>query len=260
MRQIGYSLMDPTGNYTVLITSDVPVNEQARTASVIMNKEPLCEQVGFLSRKGDGDISLRMAGGEFCGNATMSAAIRFALDNALTCGVVRIKVSGAEEILSVKVEKTDERSFACSVVMPKEESVDQIAIGERACPVVRFAGISHIIIENAFERSEAEKLAPELCATLGADALGLMFYSPDEMKLTPLVYVAGIGSLFWENSCASGSAAVGIFEAKRQNRKVTVRLRQPGGVLTVSASPDDAPVLSGCVRLISEAQCEILEN
>ena len=76
-----YCLLDPTGNITIL--AGLPVGPEQRNdlpgiAASLMEKEPSAEQVGFLG-PGDGncDLSLTMAGGEFCGNATMSAAAVF---------------------------------------------------------------------------------------------------------------------------------------------------------------------------------------
>lgn len=78
--EVRYALMDPTSNVTILVETPVPVEDQPEVASILMQKEPTAEQVGFLSldnihqAMNQGRIALRMAGGEFCGNASMSAA------------------------------------------------------------------------------------------------------------------------------------------------------------------------------------------
>ena len=66
--------MDPTKNYTMLIESPVPLSERQRVASELMRIESCVEQVGYISEKSGCDIDLQMAGGEFCGNASLSAA------------------------------------------------------------------------------------------------------------------------------------------------------------------------------------------
>ncbi|MBO5502893.1 MAG: hypothetical protein J5969_00265, partial [Lachnospiraceae bacterium] len=66
-------ILDPTGNITALVEGDVPVSRQLETAARIMQLRPETEQVGFVKLSGE-QIQLRMAGGEFCGNASMSAA------------------------------------------------------------------------------------------------------------------------------------------------------------------------------------------
>ena len=73
---IRYSIWDPSGNITALVESPIPIERQRTVASELMVRHPAVEQVGFvsLSPENDADAALRMAGGEFCGNAGMSAA------------------------------------------------------------------------------------------------------------------------------------------------------------------------------------------
>ena len=75
---LSYALLDPTGNMTLLAETPVPEAAQPLTAKRLMALEPATEQVGFVSKTEDG-IGLRMAGGEFCGNASMSAAVLYLL-------------------------------------------------------------------------------------------------------------------------------------------------------------------------------------
>ena len=73
--RVEYYLLDPTGNKTILVDSPVSVSEQPGVASRLMEMEPETEQVGFLSKDECFDLSLRMAGGEFCGNAAQSCSV-----------------------------------------------------------------------------------------------------------------------------------------------------------------------------------------
>ena len=68
---------DSTTRITILVVSPVPVSDQPDIAEMLMEHEPSCEQVGFISASDDSDIRLRMAGGELCGNAAMSTAVLF---------------------------------------------------------------------------------------------------------------------------------------------------------------------------------------
>jgi diaminopimelate epimerase len=106
--------------------------------------------------------------------------------------------------------------------------------------------------DEAPDVSEAEALAKRRCAELHADALGLMFWERGAGRLTPLVYVPAADTLFWENSCGSGTAAVGAYLAKEQGTAVCVSLCQPGGTLEIAASPDGALRLGGTVRCVYE--------
>ncbi len=100
--ELSYYVMDPTGNITILVEGDVPADKRAAVAKELMKKEPTAEQVGFVGYAREKttdpgingecvekdaeknvdnvkyDVRLDMAGGEFCGNATMSAAVLFA--------------------------------------------------------------------------------------------------------------------------------------------------------------------------------------
>jgi len=55
--------------------------------------------------------------------------------------------------------------------------------------------------------------------------------------LTPLVYVPGADTMFWENSCASGSAAAGMYLAARTGAPADVTFDEPAGRLRVESDP-----------------------
>ncbi|MDO4973482.1 MAG: hypothetical protein Q4E38_04665 [Eubacteriales bacterium] len=257
-----YSIWDPTGNITALVESTVAVEEQPTAAAALMQRHPEVEQVGFLRFPDRADHSgvqaeLRMAGGEFCGNASMSAAALCLLRQGAPGGtetmpeLVRIRVSGVEEPVTVRLRREGLNSFRARVHMPTPQS-----IGERVfafegvsgrLPLVCLEGISHLLVgpDTAFapllrDRPAAERAVRAWCAELKADGLGLMFLSDEEgtWHLTPLVYVPGSGTVFWENSCASGSAAVGMALAARAGKPVQLELREPGGWLQVESAPN----------------------
>ena len=279
-QRISYHLMDPTKNYTLLVDTPVPEENQAAVAAELMRRVPLAEQAGFVGPvseqdPADTDIAVRMAGGEFCGNASMCAAVY-----AVTRGYakhsdpqgngceVRLAFRGQEKPVRVQVRPQDDGSFACTVEMPEVLgiSVQRFAANEVfpqgiALPVVFFPGIAHAIVETEKTpgadriREQAEQLLPLWCEQLGAEAMGLMFLDGEAevateaghtpvRTLSPLVYVAGIGSLFWENSCASGTTAVGAYLGLPE-----IALLQPGGVLRIARTPDGRLLLSGSVRV-----------
>ena len=71
---IDYYLIDPTGNITILVESEVDPKDYATFAKRLMDAEKKCEQVGFVKKSDIAEIKLDMAAGEFCGNATLSSA------------------------------------------------------------------------------------------------------------------------------------------------------------------------------------------
>ena len=59
--------------------------------------------------------------------------------------------------------------------------------------------------------------------------------------------------MVWENSCASGSAAIGAAMAEREGGRVELTLEEPGGVLRIeSGGLRGETRLSGRTRLIGE--------
>ena len=253
--KINYVLMDPTGNMTVLVETPVPAASQPFCASRLMEREPTAEQVGFVTPAADedSDTVLRMAGGEFCGNAAMSAAALFCLRRGRTDGgTVRVRVSGADEPVTVTLCPDGEGGFACEVQMPRPVRITEFA----GRPLVELPGISHMIVTEPMTRDAAEQEVKRCCASLGADALGLMLLDDAAQRLTPLVYVPGADTLYWENSCASGTAAVGAYLAAREGRAVSRTLAEPAGALGVTAAPEGAPLLRGRVLLRRESTAE----
>ena len=260
MDRIQYCIFDPTGNITALVETAVDVADQLSVASRIMELEPDVEQVGFVTYA-DGKaqaeenvpISLRMAGGEFCGNATMCAAallaIRRGMQNHPVPEQVIVKVSGAAAPLTVSLVQHAAYNYSAAVSMPpalRIGSVDLQISTAISLPIVEMGGISHIIIEadSGFfgikdDRALAESLLRQWCGVLGADCLGIMFLGEGAAlrPMTPLVYVPGADTMFWENSCASGSAAAGMYLAAKSGAPVDVTFEEPAGRLRVESDP-----------------------
>ena len=293
MKEIRYALLDPTGNTTILAETPVPPEEQPFVAKQIMARETGAEQAGFVSPyPGGNGIALRMAGGEFCGDAAMSAAVLYALDRGIADGTVRVGVSGTPDPVEVAVSSLAEGTMRGTVAMPRPLSVgEELLPGGGRYPVVRFAGITHVIVivetpllplsplsptvplhpqpspRLPFPRETAEELAKRWCAALGSASLGLLLLGlPNlsdqpgrrEGSLVPLVYVPAADTLCWENSCASGTTAVGAYLAAREG-PVSLSLRQPGGTLRVEASSDGGLYLTGTVRLCRRSMIPVRE-
>ena len=261
---IRYFLIDPTKNITALATSPVSPERYREAAEKIMQKEPSCEQVGFVYRGENGDLCLDMAGGEFCGNASMSAAALFCAKAGLLPGQSRevsLRVSGADAAVPVRVTAKSAADFTCAVTMPQPTRIaeERLSFGKKtyALPVVYFPGIAHIIApETLLPRGAAEEAIKGWCADLNVKGLGLMLLSEEKQTLTPLVYIPAAGTLFWESSCASGTTAVGAFLSHRDRRAVDLTVKEPGGALRIRAA-DKTLRLSGNVRLLAEREIGI---
>lgn len=249
-REISYVLMDPSGNRTILAETPVDAADQPGIAEELMKQEPSAEQAGFVRLSSGNTVDLRMAGGEFCGNAAMSAAVYKAEQSGMVSGEVQVIFPDMPQPVKAFVRRNNAGYWDAEVEMPAPVSIETAVMPDgKQFPVVKFNGISHVIIEQGIEKN-AETLARERCAALRADAVGLMYLDREHSVLTPLVYVPGAGTMFWESACGSGSTAVGCWMAREQNRNVRLSLRQPGGELTISADPSGHAVLGGRVTTL----------
>lgn len=330
---IRYSILNPNGNITALVESQIPQEMQPEIAGKIMDLHPDVEQVGFVSFRDEASlpegihVRLRMAGGEFCGNASLSAAALYlhrmervgedavpypAEPSGASCfmgdgsesGVCREKtvllsVSGFSGTVEVKLQAEESGRFFGAVTMPPAIGISRRGFVfdtiKDTLPLVQMEGISHIMIEpeSAFfalaDRKDAAEEAVKLwCSALGADCLGLMFLNScsgednsltgqkynhtdqnyslcakndnlnalnhslcaKNYSLTPLVYVPGSSTVFWENSCASGSAAAAMYLADAAGGQFSCVFFEPGGQLRAESDPQAGQtLLCGSVEL-----------
>ncbi len=245
---ISYYYVNPTGNITLLVDSPVPPAERVKIAETLMRAEPEAEQVGFIDGR-----NLNMAGGEFCGNATLSAAAVYCLENGLEEASPDLAVSGAEKPVRTAIKKTGENTYRGSVRMPAPVEIGEIKMNpggrELTAPIIDFGGIAHIILTESADRDIIEKTIKETAREIGADCLGIMLAS--EGRLTPLVYVRKPETLVWESSCASGTSAAGVYFAMKNGGRFEGEFIEPGGTLGVSVKTEGGgePVilLSGTV-------------
>ena len=256
---MNYSIFDPTGNITAIVTEPVDIGSRAAAAAEVMRLEPAVEQVGFLlPGKGIYDADLRMAGGEFCGNASMSAAALCAINSGMAAGEKKslvLRVSGTPDPVMVELEAISELSFRGRVSMPEALEITEVLLPEEdelAVPVVSMPGIAHAIVPESFGAEAAEEMLPSLCAQLGADAMGIMLVDDGFTRITPVVYVPGSGITVREHSCASGTAAVGACIAAMTGEHIRMSFAEPGGILTVEADPESGLYIEGRVELMRQ--------
>lgn len=261
--KLEYCLVDPTRNTTVLVEGTVPESAQPEVAKKLMEREQVAEQVGFVSlnpRENNVDISLRMAGGEFCGNATMSAAVLFCEKARLPRGEVcdvTVRVSGTAKPVHVSVDINESGKYNATVAMPAPKSIEyrDFVYGQSTyhMPIVHFEGISHIIAEELHDRDIAEAAVRQWCSELKLSGLGIMLFDEENLRLDPLVYVPAADTIFWESSCASGTTAVGAYLMKKRGEKIFFKLREPGGELGIEADTTGKLLLSGHVRILKKS-------
>ena len=107
--ELRYTVIDPTKNITLLVTTPVPRDVQPRVAAELLQREQDAEQVGFAEGLAAGEPRLQMMGGEFCGNATMSLAALLAFQENLPDdgeAVYPLEVSGADGIVNCRIRRS----------------------------------------------------------------------------------------------------------------------------------------------------------
>lgn len=217
---IEYCLYNPSGNITALVFGCYNASDRKAIADRIMLCEPGCEQVGFIYFEAENPsfVKLEMTGGEFCGNATMCASIALfsAFEGNSESFDCTAKCSGMEDELKVHIRALNDNKYLAKLFLNSTKPA---------------SGIDHeiIICDSAPDRKAAENTIKSLS---GNNAKGMMFLNG--RNLTPLVYVPDAGTLFWENSCASGCIAVASHLYEKRKESFEEEIFMPGGSIKIA--------------------------
>lgn len=226
---------NPAGNITALVTTPVLPEDYVALAQKIIQSplvEPTTgraiEQVGYIQKMEEGQVHLEMMGGEFCGNATRSAALLGASSSQHQ--VVQVQCSGHSAPLPVTLHLEEGTSF---VEMPLPLSWEEISCGAFGrLGLVTFPGIAHLIALG-IPPSEEDFYAIQkyLPCHHTFHALGIMFYHQE--KMTPYVEVTATQTLVVEGSCGSGTTALALWRSHLAgSTNQTHHIQQPSGELT----------------------------
>lgn len=251
-REYTVAVLDPAGNVTAIVCSDVPAAERARVAAQILRLPELgIEQVAFLTApRSGGEIRLEMMGGEFCGNALRCAGFYQALRNgAQGKSCVFAEISGADGVQPVMADTAE---GTASTVMPLPLSVQPAGWADVQATRVTFAGITHFVIDCV--QPDETLVQRAIAAAPEASAVGAIFLDRTHGSIKPVVFVRETASCVAENSCASGSVATAVvLTADFADGITEIGIGQPGGTLEVGVQRTDGAVtglsIGGAVRL-----------
>jgi diaminopimelate epimerase len=209
-----------------------------------MREHPDVEQTGFVMPGEDGETGrlwrLEMAGGEFCGNAARSFGLFAAQKEGLRGRVaVRVAVSGTENPLTVFA---DTENNEAEVELPLPRKMGTICYRGKPLPILFFDGITHVIMEGVGKNTDKavlrkifftiKKIAETAPDREISAAFGVLFYDTAQAFLRPAVFVNGIKTFVFENSCGSGSAALAYYRALHlADGEHRLMAAQPGGII-----------------------------
>ena len=264
-----YTVIDPTKNITLLVTTPVQRALQPQTAAWLLRHEPQAEQVGFLEPSDAAPARLQMMGGEFCGNATMGLGAWLCRRDKLPRGVTHdflLDISGAAAPVPCAVTPVA-HGYLATVEMPLPEKMERRAFptgdGELSLPVVFLPGICHIIApQGTVDRAQAEELLRHWSGTLPGEAVGLILLDEARSTIDPLVYVKPTDTAVWERGCGSGSAAAACYLTAKRGTQQCLSIRQRGGTIAAVTAWDGVQVtqvhITGSVALVGEKRAEVI--
>lgn len=221
----------PGGNTTAVVTETVPRKEQAKLAQEIMAQDKEIEQVGYFEAPTDprAVCRLQMMGGEFCMNATRSAAYYYAKQHGLS--KMLVEASGSSELIEVEVDGNTTHITLPGAFYIKSTQKDGYT-------VVDLAGIRHLITEGNFDENSARALIDSNKGDY--EAVGVIYTSAEgeNISIDPLVWVRGTDSFVRETGCGSGSIAASISTHQKNTSTVRFSIMQPSGeAYTITLDP-----------------------
>ena len=235
---------DPAGNITLFVLAPVPREQRAEIAARLMEMPQFkAEQVGFVCPVQEGgDGRMEMMGGEFCGNATRAFGMLTAREKG-GLSTVRVETSGCDHIVTVDVDLS---ASTARSEMPLPQSVTPARVGDVAGTLVHLGGIAHLVVENVTpSQAFFDQAEPLFRDITGLDAYGVIFLSPEDGKMTPLVKVPATNTLVWEGSCGSGSLACAVAQSQEAPDGEFARdYIQPAGVVRATAVRQGGRVVS----------------
>jgi diaminopimelate epimerase len=218
--------------------------------------QPGIEQCGFVVPPHDPEAIARvdMFGGEFCGNATRSAA--YLVTGGQDCSGV-IEVSGAERPLEFRIQNGE-----VTAEMPLPADEDPPSTVEEGT-LVQLEGIAQLVVTDADlrEAMTSRQVLESLLAANKYDlasqsAVGVSYYDSRTCRAVFCVWVRKVGTVFDETACGSGTCAIGVAAAIAGKGPVRLPVIQPSGeIITTSADCDSrsrtvSSTISGRVRIL----------
>lgn len=171
------------------------------------------EQVGFLIPS---ENHFEMSGGEFCGNATRSAALLFS--KLRETNKFDFSVSGFNGTVAATVNH-DAEDMLSAVVSCRFDGlsakVTEKRFGPDLIPVVDLGGIVQCVLQKSFPKDSYEEEHKQIIQNFELQdyaAVGVLWLheTPQGFEIHPVTWVKSIDTFFYETSSGSASIAAAI--------------------------------------------------
>lgn len=241
---IRYIKADPSGNTTIFVLNSIDPAQRSTLAATLLRSDDIgAEQVGYLTMDHDTPIRVDMMGGEFCGNASRSAAAYALMRSGEKEGDYEVSCSGCDHVLHAHAVQREDALYDAYIEMPLPLAVEAVLMEVEGMPSrffrVDLPGIVHfvhfvddiaLVDKQIFWQTVQDYVSDE---TL--EAYGLILFSTKQLQMIPAVYVTATDTLYWENSCGSGSAAIAASLACMGKKDISCTIHQPGGSISIMA-------------------------
>ena len=249
MQKYAFSKWNACGNTTLFFEKELP---GALVRKALAAGQLDYEQAGCVY---PAEKRMRMAGGEFCVNATRSFGAYLAMCEHSRKAEYTVEVSGWPGSVHLLIEQGEEGVWEVAAHLQLAGcEMEDTKLG----PIVHLPGISHLLLPEEGAQEGDSKKARRLMAEYGLDkrdACGVVWYErrgdTSVLAIRPLVYVRALDTLYAEGACGSGSLALALALARGESAaRSSFGIAQPsGGVLQVGLEEGRATV-SGEVRLV----------
>lgn len=186
-------------------------------------------------------------------------------------GIVRIEMPLPEEMEDLQISVTED--LADQFGIKGENSRERLLEGR----LIHLDGISHLVVSSvSYEKIRQAPQSVTECLFLhlrdsvyqltarDLPAFGVMFFDRESSRMTPIVYVRDVDTIYFEGSCASGTAAAACAAAlwESGSGEYSYTFRQPRGTLHADVSREGNEIsglllyggvkLSGILRIETE--------
>jgi len=240
--KLNFVKASPVQNTTILITDHCPRGLYIESANTAASYEYAhAEQVGFIvpPKSPDSVLRLEMAGDEFCGNATLSAAAYVKYKGMFPGEEFFIETSGVDLPIKCQVKAKSDFLYTAKCEVPLCGVIEKLCVSVNgrifSGSIVNFAGISHFITESRLDAEMYDEILAEIIKHVHSGAIGIIPYRETDdgnFEIKPYVYVKQTNTRVFERGCGSGSLALGHY-LKAKAVCGAHKIYQPGGVITV---------------------------